>query len=85
MRCGVSVVLALAEIRLGAKEWLDVSGCEPSEGPKLWLVVAGKDEGLAGFEEDPACRGRTEDCVDEDLGCPEPGESIEGRASEEVY
>ena len=77
--------MTLAEIRFGAKEWLDVSGGETGEGSGLRLIFVGNEERLTGLEEDPSCGRRTEGCVDENLGCPEPGESVEGGSSEEVY
>ena len=43
------------------------------------------DKRFPGIEEDPSRGRRMEDCVDEDLGCPEPRESVERGASEEVY
>jgi len=85
IRCDFSVVLALAEIRFEAKQRLDVSGGETGKRSELWLVFVGNDERLAGLEEDPPGRRRVEDGVDETLGCPEPGESVEGGTSEEVY
>jgi len=83
--CDISVVLTLTEIRFEAKERLDVSGGEAGEGSDLRLVFVGDKERLTGLEEDPACSRRAEGCVDENLGRPEPGESVERRSSEEVY
>jgi len=85
MRCDVSVILSLAEIRFGAEQRFDVSGGETCKGPDCWLIVMGNDKRFPGVEEDPSRGRRTEDCVDEDLGRPEPRESVERRASEEVY
>ena len=85
MRCNVSVVLRLTEIRFGAEQRFDVSGSETGEGSELWLVIVRKDERLTGLEKDPSSGRRTEDCVDKDLRCSEPGESVEGRTPEEVY
>lgn len=84
LRCDISFELTLTEVRFGTEQWLDVNGSETGEGPKLWLVFVRKDERLTGLEEDPSRRRRTEGCVDKDLGCPEPGESVEGRTSEKV-
>ena len=75
----------MAEIRFGTKKRLDVSGGEAGEGSDLRLVLVGNEERLPGLEEDPPCSRRAEGCVDENLGCPKPGESVEGRSSEEVY
>ena len=83
--CDLSVALALAEMRFWTKKRLDVSGGETGEGSELWLFFVGNEERLAGLEEDPSCRRRADGCVDETLGRPEPGESVEGRTSEEVY
>jgi len=91
LQCGhaigsdLAVVLTLAEIRFGTKKRLDVSGSKAGEGSELRLVFAGDEERLTGLEEDPSCSRRAEGCVDENLGCPEPGESVEGRSSKEVY
>lgn len=82
--CNFPVVLSLTEIRFMTKQWLDISGGEAGKRSSLWLVVVGEGEGLAGLEEDPPCGRRTEDCVDECLGCSEPGQSIERRTAEEV-
>jgi len=84
LRCDISVVLILTEVRLGTEQRFDVSGSETGEGSMLWPIFVRKDKRLTGFEEDPSRGRRTEGCVDEDLGCPEPGESVEGRTSEEV-
>ena len=82
--CDFSVVLSLTEIRFVTKQWLDISGGETGKRSGLWLVVVREGERLARLEEDPPCGRRTEDCVDEHLGCSEPGQSVEGRAAEEV-
>lgn len=84
MRCDFSLVLALAEVRFGAEQWDDISGSETGEGYNLWLVFRRKGEGFSGAEEEPSRGRRTKDGVDEDLGCPEPREPVQGRASEEV-
>jgi len=84
LRCDISVVLILTEVGFWTEQWLDVSGSKTGEGSKLWLVFVRKDERLTGFEEDPSGGRGTEGCVDEGPGCPEPGESVEGRTSEEV-
>jgi hypothetical protein len=84
-RCDISVGLILAEIRLWTKQRLDISGGEAGQGWMLWLVRVGNNERLARLEEDPARGGRTEDRVDKDLGRSEPGESVEGGTSKEVY
>ena len=85
MGCSVPVVLRLTEIRFGAEQRFDVSSSETGEGSELWSVIVRKDERFTGLEEDPSGGRRTEDCVDEDLRCSEPGESVEGRTPEEVY
>lgn len=83
--CDLPVVLGLTEVRFGTEQLLDVSGGETGEGFEFWLVFVRNDERFTGLEEDPSCGRRTKDCVDEDLGWSEPGEPVEGRASEEVY
>jgi len=83
-RCDISVVLTLTEVGFGTEQWLDFSSSKTGEGSKLWLVFMRNDERLAGFEEDPSGGRGTEGCVDEGLGCPEPGESVERRTSEEI-
>ena len=37
------------------------------------MEALGNDGRLTGLEEDPSCGGGTEDCVDNDMGYPEPG------------
>lgn len=40
---------------------------------------------MSRVEEDAPYGRRTKDVANEDLGRPEPGESVEGTASEEIY